>query len=72
MEEIFPIECQGCKQVTWVNIRYYREEPNADSLDLCPICETPKYLSVWTLAARRERERDVDGRMEHVRLLSCF
>ncbi|MBI4152558.1 hypothetical protein HY495_02505 [Candidatus Woesearchaeota archaeon] len=54
MDTIFPIECQRCVHVTWMNVDFYKENGDAHLRDVCPHCDYPKYFSLYKLAERND------------------
>ncbi|MBI2103135.1 hypothetical protein HYT55_04805 [Candidatus Woesearchaeota archaeon] len=54
MNPSFPIECQRCVHVTWMNVNFYKENGTAHLRDLCPHCDYPKYTSLYKLAEKSD------------------
>ncbi len=50
MEDAYPIICEECRLVTWINLHHYLNNRDAVKDDECPHCGYKIILSLWTLA----------------------
>lgn len=58
MNPIFPLQCQRCASVTWMNVDFYKNNGGAHLKDLCPHCDSPKFSSLFEIANRSEEWMD--------------